>query len=100
MHMTFDAPLPRCNPSEDLEVRQGRYFNKRTQSFPSVFHFNGGGKAHHLAMEKELWYKKAVYQSTEERRQLGRTKLSIPLKGQQQRTIEFRELCPRYLPGV
>jgi hypothetical protein len=100
MHMTFDAPLPRCNPSEDLELRQGRYFNKRTKTFPSVFHFNGGGKAHHLAMEKELWYKQSTYQSSEERQHLGKIKLSIPLQGQQQRMIEFRYLCPKYLPGV
>jgi hypothetical protein len=97
MHMTFDRPLAYCNPKEDIQVVQGRFYNKRTKSYPSVFHFNGGGKAHHLSMESQLWYKGAQYQTREEKIKLSRTVLSIPLKEERGRTIEFKELCPGYV---
>jgi hypothetical protein len=97
MHMTFDRPLAYCNPKEDIEVVQGRFYNKRTKSYPSVFHFNGGGKAHHLGMENQLWYKGAQYQTAKEKLKLAKTVLSIPLKEDKGRTIEFQDLCPGYV---
>jgi hypothetical protein len=54
MHMTLDPPLPRCNPVEDVKLSDGRWINTRTKSRPAVFHFNGGGKAHHLSMEVRI----------------------------------------------
>ena len=54
MHMTLDPPLPHCNPFSDIVLvnhddnthnkKYGKFYNKRTQSEPTVFHFNGGGK--------------------------------------------------------
>jgi hypothetical protein len=43
MHLTLDKPLPRCKPIEDIQVvGQGQLYNKRTDTYPAVFHFNGG----------------------------------------------------------
>lgn len=50
MHMTLSKPLPVCNPTKDVQVVNGHFYNKLTNTFPSVLHFNGGGKAVHLDM--------------------------------------------------
>lgn len=97
MHMTFDRPLAYCNPYEDIQVINGQFYNKRTKSYPSVFHFNGGGKSHHLKMESQLWYKQSKYQTNEEKLKLSTTKISIPLPENKNRTIEFHNLCPGYI---
>lgn len=43
MHLTLDKPLPRCKPIDDIHVvGKGQLHNKRTETYPAVFHFNGG----------------------------------------------------------
>ena len=43
MHLTLDRPLPYCKPIDDIEVvGRGQLHNKLTDTFPAVFHFNGG----------------------------------------------------------
>lgn len=98
MHMTFDRPLPYCHPYEDIEVVQdGRFYNKRTKTYPSVFHFNGGGKTHHLDMESKLWYKRnSKYNTKDEKMKLAETLISAPVNDDYNRVISFRKLCPTY----
>jgi len=97
MHMTFDKPLPYCNPAEDIEVvGDGRFHNKRTHSSPSVFHFNGGGKKHHLKMESKLWYKAAKYNTPEQRNKLATTVISTPIDEFRNRTMQFNKICTTY----
>lgn len=50
MHMTLSKPLPTCDPTKDVRVIDGHFFNSLTHTFPSVFHYNGGGKSVHLKM--------------------------------------------------
>ena len=38
--------------------------NARTDSRPAVFHFNGGGKKHHLAVEARAWWKACAEANT------------------------------------
>lgn len=82
VHST-DAPLPDCHPEQHLKARDGYWYgrsradgtmswgydlglcccwwwcryNDYTKSKPAIFHFNGGGKARHLPMERQVWYK-------------------------------------------
>lgn len=50
MHMTLSKPLPICNPTKDVKINNGHFHNSLTNTDPSVFHFNGGGKSVHLEM--------------------------------------------------
>ena len=56
MHSTDTAPLPTCTPHKDIVPAGGAWKNARTGSRPAVFHFNGGGKAHHLPTEAQSWW--------------------------------------------
>jgi hypothetical protein len=58
-----------------------------------VFHFNGGGKAHHLSMEKQLSYMQQAY-TEEEERLFYDTKLRF--NGVM---TPFRNICPNHLSG-
>ena len=101
MHMTHDKPLPFCDPYLDIEVvEDGRFHNKRTDSMPSVFHFNGGGKRHHLAMESQLWYKRrAEYNTREYMRQIADTEIAAPLPNDAERKVRFKDICGSYFRG-
>ena len=93
MHKTDSAPLPTCDPWKHMKERDGTWYNDMTKTVPSVFHFNGGGKAHHLAMEGRTWYKQRA--STEsEKAQVYNTQLRM---GDSMRS--FREICPNHLDG-
>lgn len=96
MHMTLDPPLPRCNPIEDIVLTSDkRYHNERTDSYPAVIHFNGGGKAHHLKMESQIWYKSASYNTIEERKKLAAHLLTVPsMPGGK---LRFDQICGDYL---
>jgi hypothetical protein len=100
MHMTHDAPLPFCDPMLDIVVENGSFHNKRTNSHPSVFHFNGGGKRHHLVMENKLWYKQGnEYISREAMQVLANTEISVPLASNMGRKIKFSQICGTYFKG-
>jgi hypothetical protein len=95
-HMTLDPPLPRCNPMEDTVLTANkRFHNTRTDSYPAVIHFNGGGKAHHLKMESQIWYKALEYNTPEIKRQLAAHLLSVP--SQPGGKLRFDELCSGYI---
>jgi hypothetical protein len=65
--MTTEPPLPHCNPVADMILNENKlWVNKLTDSQPSVLHFNGGGKSHHLDMERKVWYKSEQYNNTPE----------------------------------
>ena len=99
MLMTLEAPLPMCNPYKDLILtKDGRYYNKRTNQYPSVFHFNGGGKTHHLEMESKMWYKKDIYNTIKHRNHLSNYVLNIPTRPSE--TIKFNNICHDYLINI
>lgn len=96
MHMTLDRPLPYCNPVKDIvRTKDGRFLNERTNSKPAVLHFNGGGKAYHLKMEGQLWYKAPEHNTPEKRQQLAQSVLTVPT--QKDRTLRFQDLCGDYV---
>lgn len=101
MHMTYDKPLAFCDPIKDIEViGDGRFHNKRTDSLPSVFHFNGGGKRHHLNMEAQLWYKKqAKYNTKDAMRTIADTEISVPIPTNRDRKLKFKDICREYFKG-
>lgn len=97
MHMT-STPLPDCNPQFDVELTpDGTWFNKRTNAHPAVFHFNGGGKAHHLEMEGKVWYKRPDENTPEKRRALGAHLLSVPTAVGTGGKLRFDKMCRTYI---
>ena len=74
-----------------MEVHDGKWVNSMTKTTPSLFHFNGGGKAHHLNMESKVWYK-AQPTSSAEAAKVYDTQL---LFGDKMRS--FREICPNHI---
>ena len=96
MHMTDSPPLPYCNPMDDISLTNGKYYNKRTKSQPVVFHFNGGGKRHHLQMESKVWYKGAMFNSRDDIVQLRKHLVSAPTASKPKRRLNFEQLCPTY----
>jgi hypothetical protein len=99
MHMTLDGKLPRCNPREDIRISDNgkykNYKNYKTNSFPSIIHFNGGGKQVHLSMEKNMWYKEKKYNSIEDRIKLRNHLIKAPT--QSSGNIRFEEICKGYV---
>jgi hypothetical protein len=95
MHMTLDKPLPHCDPSEDVRMRNTRFHNIRTRTEPEVFHFNGGGKRHHLKMEGQMWYKARQHNTPEAREALREHLLTMPGKTDAER--QFKSICGGYL---
>jgi len=80
MHMTLEPPFSRCFPHEDVKLDEETrmFYNSRTGSFPSIFHFNGGGKLFHLRYEKKMWYKKTEANVPAEIEALKDIRISIP----------------------
>ena len=98
LHMTLDPPLPRCNPSEDLhfDSNSGTWLNSRTNTKPSIFHFNGGGKQHHLNMEGQGWYKQFLRNSkTEVHSTLATKRIKMPTHSSG--GLLFKDICLNYL---
>eukprot|EP01041_Mallomonas_annulata_P005397 gene5397-10793_t len=99
MHMTLDPPLPHCNPSEDMTIiNSGHWYNKRTKSQPAVFHFNGGGKTHHLQMENKIWYKKTEFNTRTHIENLAGYNLIVP--SQNSGKLRFVDICPDYIAAM
>ena len=98
MHMTLEGrPLPYCNPHDNVELKSdGRFFNNLTNSFPAVFHFNGGGKRHHLAMEASIWYKRSIETTKDKLAALYGSVLQVP-RNETHKTMTFGELCGDYM---
>lgn len=96
MHMTLDPPLPYCDPMQDLALgRDGHWINVRTRNTPAVFHFNGGGKRHHLEMEGKSWFKLALRESKSLQKQLSEYRLSMP--DRRSKELTFKNICGEYM---
>jgi len=91
MHETGSAPLPNCNPSKHVSFQGGEWRNTLTKTTPAVFHFNGGGKAHHLRMEGQLPYMSGSASKEENDRMYAR---KLRFNG---KMTPFREICPNHL---
>ena len=94
MHGVRDTTLvPDCDPWPDLKERDGTLTNTRTESVPAVYHFNGGGKRHHLKVEAMMWWKTcSEAQSPEARAAVEATTLRF-----HESTVAFADVCPRHL---
>ncbi len=97
MHMTLDKPLPYCNPGQDVVLREGRFYNKRTNSEPAILHFNGGGKRHHLDMEARVWYKGQAFNGPAELSELRAHLVAAPTTSNPKRHLRFDQICPGYV---
>ena len=104
MHATHDRPLAECDPWPDMEVdEEGCWFNKDTKTRPSIFHFNGGGKAHHLKMEKRMWYNNDLDLTCGKK--FGKPRLRNDVKSAafimgddgEEKTMTFDEICPGHV---
>lgn len=95
MHSTDPPDLPLCHPFPDLKLQNLKWSNQRTNTTPAVFHFNGGGKVHHLPMEGKMWYKQRRFYQGERRRALETARIQTP--GYEDGSISYRELCVDYL---
>jgi hypothetical protein len=99
MHRTDPPPLASCNPYQDLELSfEKKWKNKRTNTFPAIFHFNGGGKIHHLPMEGKVWYKESKYNQPQQLEALRHSRITVP--SQPQETLSFSDICSDYLQHV
>lgn len=88
MHAT-DAPLPDCHPERHVKARDGHWYNDHTKTKPAIFHFNGGGKDHHLAMERKVWYKTEEFRAEDDVDATLDKKLWM--NGEM---LKLREVCP------
>ena len=96
MHMTLDPPLPYCNPISDVKLTNDkRWKNARTGSTPAVFHFNGGGKSHHLDMEGKMWYQSEDMNTIEIREKLSSHSIRVPTAPSG--VLAFKDICGDYL---
>jgi hypothetical protein len=95
MHMTLEGrPLPYCNPHDNIELKDsGKFYNNLTHSFPAVFHFNGGGKRHHLKMEASIWYKS----SGETTREKLDALFNAHIYNNSYNNMTFGQLCSDYM---
>jgi hypothetical protein len=95
MHSTDPPDLPYCHPSQHIHLKNKSYRNRLTNSFPSIFHFNGGGKAHHLEMERKMWYKAQTAHSPHNLAELKATQIITPTQfcGK----MKFQDICDDYL---
>lgn len=96
MHATHSKPLEECDPWPEMENVNGVWENKVHLSSPSIFHFNGGGKIHHLEMERAMWYKqdKSSGRKALSRDELRTTKILVG--DGEGREAMFKEICPKY----
>lgn len=53
-----DTAVPDCDPVPHLAPHRGILRNVLTDTLPAVYHFNGGGKDHHLRLEGHMWWRK------------------------------------------
>jgi hypothetical protein len=99
MHSTDPPDLPNCHPFPDLRItKENKWHNQRTNTTPAVFHFNGGGKAHHLNMEGQMWYKQSKYHYGEFRKQLAEAEIIVPTNANGK--MKFEELCANYMKSI
>ncbi|GMH87784.1 hypothetical protein TrVE_jg2834 [Triparma verrucosa] len=96
MHATHDRPLEECDPWPEMENVDGVWENKVHSTSPSIFHFNGGGKIHHLEMERTMWYKQGANQNRAFLKKDELRRLKLRVGDGQGRLATFEEICPSY----
>ncbi len=87
--------LPNCQPYKKhmlWDQQNMTWYNTKTKSYPSVFHFNGVGKSFHLDFEKHLAYKVDGFYSKSDADMIYRQK--IDLAGNM---TPFGDVCPGHL---
>ena len=85
--------LPVCLPmDEHVRFSKGRWENYMTETTPSVFHFNGGGKRYHVEMESRLFYKRQAFWARDDRHAVYQTK--VKMGGE---WMSFGDVCPQHL---
>ena len=94
MHAIHDGTaVPNCDPWPHMREEDGVWHNDETSSRPAIYHFNGGGKEHHLKMEARTWWKTKSYARAPEALDAVRsTRLRFH---DQVRT--FEDICPGHL---
>jgi len=92
LHRTDPPDLPFCNPWEHMALKNERWENILTHNTPSIFHFNGGGKAFHLKMEKKLWYRQSRSNTAEHISKIKETELLF-----EGNLITFNKICPSHV---
>ena len=100
MHATHDRPLAECDPWKDIKNDgRGGYENVRTGGRPVVFHFNGGGKMHHLKMEASMWYMEGGVRGDRVPKTSREIKDSVLTVGDGEGVKKtFAEICPGFEP--
>jgi len=94
--MDVSTPATRRRRWPALTATDGVYRNSVTHSRPSVYHFNGGGKRHHLNMEQEMWWKRcSEANSATAVDEVEQTRMRF---GADMRT--FDEICPGHLAAT
>uniref|UniRef100_A0A7S3K3N4 PLOD1-3-like GT domain-containing protein n=1 Tax=Aureoumbra lagunensis TaxID=44058 RepID=A0A7S3K3N4_9STRA len=95
MHAVNDKTMvPNCDPRHHLTpTGNGIFINTLTKSTPAVYHFNGGGKKHHLPMEAQMWWKHCSDANTPElQAAVESTKLQF-----HKNRLPFAQVCPNHL---
>jgi len=94
MHAVKDnTAVPDCDPWPELRETDGIWQNTLTGSRPSVYHYNGGGKRHHIAMESKMWWKQCA-EANEPAAHDAVRKTTMRF-GDRERS--FDEICPGHL---
>jgi hypothetical protein len=99
MHMTLDPPLPYCDPKTHLKLNSNKIWENRiTHTTPSVIHFNGGGKTHHIDMERQSWHKILLYTNNEMLENLKHHKITMP--DHESGGLSFEKICQSYIQSL
>eukprot|EP00468_Gymnochlora_sp_CCMP2014_P002703 CAMPEP_0167746282 /NCGR_PEP_ID=MMETSP0110_2-20121227/3626_1 /TAXON_ID=629695 /ORGANISM="Gymnochlora sp., Strain CCMP2014" /LENGTH=345 /DNA_ID=CAMNT_0007631029 /DNA_START=195 /DNA_END=1232 /DNA_ORIENTATION=+ len=103
LHSTDPPDLEYCHTYADhmsFNQELGLWENTYTKTQPSVFHFNGGGKKHHLQFEAKLSY-------TKDRSNRGKPEVRKEISELYDQKLRvknswktFRDICPGYLEKV
>lgn len=99
MHNTDPPGLPYCNPRNELVLTNDkRWQNKLTNTRPAIFHFNGGGKKHHLQMEGSVWYKGKEFYTGMNGKMLREHYIMVP--SAKLGKLSFEAMCQDYLNSI
>ncbi len=84
----------------DLVLEDGYFRNKNTNSKPAVFHFNGGGKRHHLEMESKMWYRQPKFNTLKAIDDISKHAIKMPSEVDKDRTFTFNQICGEHLRKI
>jgi len=102
LHSTDPPDLEYCHTFEDhmrFNAKENIWENTYTKSRPSVFHFNGGGKKHHLELESRLPHAQARKNPPTNVGEIDQQIYSIQIKVANGHK-SFEEICPGHLEAM